>query len=64
MRSARTRRFDLAWQAGHFLGTESARGRREQPESPTLSRTRNRGAFREEEEFWEARKSEENGAVR
>ena len=34
MRSAGIRRFDLAREAGHFLGTDSARGCREQPGEP------------------------------
>jgi hypothetical protein len=43
-RTAGTRRFDFAWEAGHFLGADSARDWGELPERPTLSRTCNREA--------------------
>lgn len=62
-RTAGTRRFDFAREAGHFLGADNARDWRELPERPTLSRTCNREASLTRG-FCEVRKSEENGAVR
>ena len=51
MRTAGTRRFDFAFEAGHFLGADSARDGREPPERPTPESNLQPGGFLDAGDF-------------